>query len=241
MTVFLCFRIFSLLWLSLFFGTQGRPSMLNFFCKQEAGGRQGGRGSVLGRPMILIMGSLVLNPGSPCPKESSWCMMSHQTDSKLGWKYQNLMPPPGSGIAPFMPALFRKAPSSILPRPILSLKLIGLCHRWNPLCVWSLQKGFVLFWMGSRKVLFFVYYLIVWLRVTFFTGFYILIQRRIFNQFNNTNKNLSQLTKNWVLKQIIINFQGWNDRACSFSTEMGDYKSIKNKSNRKITNCFWIK
>ena len=49
LTVFLCFCIFSLLSLNLFFGTQGRPRRLNVFYKQEAGGGHDGVGSGRGR------------------------------------------------------------------------------------------------------------------------------------------------------------------------------------------------
>ena len=38
-TVFLCFSVFSLLWLSLCFWTWGRPRRLKLFYKQEVGGR----------------------------------------------------------------------------------------------------------------------------------------------------------------------------------------------------------
>ena len=37
---FVCFFIFSLLWLDLFFGTQGRPRKVKFFYKQESDRRQ---------------------------------------------------------------------------------------------------------------------------------------------------------------------------------------------------------
>ena len=147
--------------------------------------------------MILIMGSLTLSSGSPFPKVSTWGMMSYQTDSKLGWKYQNFLLPPCSFIVPFIPALFSKAPSSVLSWLILSL-----AHR-PPLKVKSCMylvstKGFYTFWMASRKVIFFVYYsvfvsLFGW--EWFLTSFYILIQRRIFKQFKNTNRKLDTVNQ----------------------------------------------
>ena len=140
--------------------------------------------------------------------------MSYQTASKPGWKYQNFLPPPCSGIVPFMPALFSKAPSSVLssrrrtwqPTPVFlpgesqGRGSLVVCRLWGgtesdtteateqecpvlahsfslahrlPLRVKSCMylvstKGFYTFWMGSRKVILFVYFcvcLIVWLRV----------------------------------------------------------------------------
>lgn len=48
LAVFLRFCIFSISWLSLFFGTQGKPRRLRFYYEQEAdGGCGGARGSLL--------------------------------------------------------------------------------------------------------------------------------------------------------------------------------------------------
>ena len=72
-------------------------------------------------------------------------MMSYQTDSKLLWKYQNFMHPLCSGIAPFMPALFWKAPCSIL------LWLIQVSTEGKILYVFGVYKG-VLYFLGWAPI-----------------------------------------------------------------------------------------
>lgn len=51
LTVIFCFSIVPLFGLNLFFGTQGRPSRLKFFCEQE----EAEGGSVLGRRLRVLL------------------------------------------------------------------------------------------------------------------------------------------------------------------------------------------